>query len=260
MKVFLVPSSTSGHRPLQYVTSYIFNERVAIDAGCLGFWSTPDEQARIKHLFLTHTHIDHLASLPIFVENVYQQGLDGVTIFGSRAVLEALQQHIFNDVIWPDFIGMSTGEAPFLRLQEIHAGQSVQAGGLQFTPFDVDHVVPTQGFVIQDEAATVIVTSDTGPTDGYWKLISGYENLKAVFLEATFPNAFSELATASKHLTPEQVARELDKLNPTSAAEAPVRVIAVHLKARFQRQVAEELEALNIPGLEVGEPGREYVF
>lgn len=260
MRVFLVPTSTSGDRRLQYVSSYILNESVAIDAGCLGFWKTPDDQARITDLFLTHTHIDHVASLPIFVENVYRKKAEGVTVYGSRAVLDALRTHIFNDVIWPDFIELSRTEAPFLRLRELHSGQAVHVAGLRLTPFDVNHVVPTQGFIIEDDASTVVMTSDTGPADSYWKLISGYDNLKAVFLEATFPNALSELAAVSKHLTPEQVAQELHKLDRAGCSAEPVRIIAVHLKAQFHREVADELDALNIPELEVGVPGREYVF
>lgn len=260
MKVFLVPSSTDGDRRLHYVTSYLLNENVAVDAGCLGLWSTPDKQANIRHVFLTHTHIDHIATLPVFVENVYRETQEGVTVYGSRAVLDALQKHVFNDVIWPDFIGMSTPQSPFLRLQEIHSGQPVHVAGLSFTPFDVEHVVPTQGFVIEDGTSTVAITSDTGPADSYWGLISGYENLRAVFVEATFPNALSELAAVSKHLTPQQVAQELHKLNTPNRTADPVRVIAVHLKAQFHDRVADELRALNIAQLEVGVPGQVYEF
>src|SRR5205823_12507757 len=71
MKVMLVPSAlTAG--PRQYLTAFLVGDSVAIDAGSLGFYGSPAEQARIRHVFLTHTHLDHIASLPIFLENVSQ--------------------------------------------------------------------------------------------------------------------------------------------------------------------------------------------
>ena len=76
MKITLIPSSVSGGADAdnQYLTSFLVNDTVAVDAGSLGFYGTPREQARIRHVFLTHTHIDHIASLPIFVENAYEIG------------------------------------------------------------------------------------------------------------------------------------------------------------------------------------------
>ncbi len=87
-----------------------------------------------------------------------------------------------------------------------------------------------------------------------WKRANATPNLKAVFLEASFPEALADLAHKSMHLTPAQFAREVRKLNSNPA------VIAVHLKSRFSSEVIRELQALNIPNLEIGRFDQPYEF
>jgi ribonuclease BN (tRNA processing enzyme) len=244
----------SGGDQLQFLSSYLLNESVAIDAGSLGFFHTPAEQARIRHVLITHTHIDHIASLPIFVENAYEGKRDCVTIHGSTAVLDCIRRDVFNDRVWPDFLAMSTPEAPFLKLETLEAHKTVELEGLRFTPVPVNHVVPTFGFLVEGDGAAVVVASDTGPTDELWVRANATPNLKAVFLEATFPNAMTWLANASKHLTPAQFAAEARKLS------VPAALIAVHIKARFHDQVVKELLALGLPNVEIGQFGKPYTF
>src|SRR5439155_12645984 len=99
MKITLVPSSVTerGLGEHQFLTSYRINDALAIDAGSLGLAGTAQEQAGIKHVLISHTHMDHIASLPIFVENAYEGGSDCVTVYGSEAVLSCLRNEVFND-------------------------------------------------------------------------------------------------------------------------------------------------------------------
>jgi ribonuclease BN (tRNA processing enzyme) len=169
-------------------------------------------------------------------------------------VLECLRRDLFNDRMWPDFIRISTQRPPYLRLQEVRAGETLTVDGLQVTPVPVNHTVPTFGYLIADQQATVAIVSDTGPTEAIWERANEYANLKAVFLEATMPNALTWLADLAKHLTPSQFARETQKL------KRPARWIAVHIHPRYREQTIRELEALGIPGLEIGRFGVPYVF
>jgi ribonuclease BN (tRNA processing enzyme) len=238
----------------QYLTSFLINDTLAVDAGCLGFVGAPAAQALVKHLLVTHSHVDHLASLPIFLENAYEAKQDCVTVHGSQAVLDCLQRDLFNGRVWPDFIALSLTEAPFLKLHRFEAGQSVELGGLRITSVAVNHVVPTTGFIIEEPGSAVVIVSDTGPTEEIWKLTNATANVKAVFLEACFPNAMTDLAIVSRHLTPAMLAQEVKKLTK------PVRVIAVHIKARFREQVVQELVDLALPSVEVGRMGHTYWF
>ena len=254
MKVRVFGSSVKNSAERQYVSSYLINGNVAIDAGCLGFWGTPQEQEAIKHVFLTHSHIDHTASLPIFVENAWTPAGNCPCVYGSSTTLEAMQGHIFNNVIWPDFIALSQNMPPFLRVKQIEAEESVSAGGLQITPVLVNHVVPTFGYVVADEQSAVIFGGDSGPTDRLWEIAHQTPGLRAVFLEACFPNSMTGLAQASLHMTPEMFSREVAKM------PGGIDVVAVHIKVRYREQVVRELLDLGLPRLIIGECEKEYVY
>lgn len=255
MKITLLPSSVvPGVEPSQFLTTFLIDDVVAIDAGSLGLIGSTEDQARIKHVFLTHTHMDHLASLPIFIENVFEEGANCPTIYGSSAVLDCLRRDIFNDRLWPDFIAMSSENSPFLKLVLIREGQTIAVEGLRITPVNVDHLVPTQGMIVEGPNATVVVASDTGPTQKLWEIANTSASLKAVFLEAAFPDELTWLADASKHLTPERFAGEVKKIKPG------VAVLAVHIKPKYLERISAELAALGLPMIEICEPGRPYHF
>jgi ribonuclease BN (tRNA processing enzyme) len=256
VKVTLVPSALSdrGLGQDQFLTSYRINDTLAIDAGSLGWAETVHEQAHVKHILITHTHMDHIASLPIFVENTYQANTNCVTIYGSEAVLDCLRRDIFNDRVWPDFPRLAAEDAPFFKMTRVESGKTIELEGLRITPIPVDHVVPTFGFLVEEEGAAVVIVGDTGPTEAIWEYANRTAKLKAVFLEATFPNSMASLAAVSKHLTPALFGREIQKLKQRT------RVVAVHIKARYRGEVLPELHALGIPELQIATAGKVYTF
>lgn len=256
MRVRLVPSSVAAgtSEQDQFLTSYLINDTLAVDAGCIGFFGSPEEQARIRHILLSHSHIDHLASLPIFLENVYQSHPECVTVHGSQAVLDSLQRDIFNGRVWPDFIKLSQTIPPFLKLATLESGTPKQLDGLRVTPVAVHHPVPTQGFIIEDDAAAVVISSDTGPTEELWERANQTPNLKAVFLEFTFPEEMTALAEIAGHLIPTMAAREIQKL------KRRIPVFAVHLKAQYRARVVQEIRALGLPDVALARFDSAYDF
>ena len=256
MKVMLVPSSiaSEGVDHDQYLTSLIINGTIAVDAGSLGFYGSVEEQSRVRHVLISHSHIDHIASLPIFLENCFDGRPDPVTIHASAQVIDSLQRDMFNGRVWPDFIGMSSPATPFVNVETIEPGRAIHLDGLTITPVMVNHLVPTLGFVIDDAHSTVVIASDTASTDEIWRVASTRPNLKGVFLEAAFPNRMAKLADLSKHLTPAGFG--------TEAAKIPrgTPIFAVHIKARFRDEILAELNDLGVDGMAVCEPGRVYEF
>jgi ribonuclease BN (tRNA processing enzyme) len=254
MKILLLGSSVQDARRRQFVSCYLLNQTVAIDAGSLGFHDTPQEQEAVRHVFLTHSHIDHTASLPIFVENAWTPDDECPRVYGSPETLDSVQTHFFNNRIWPDFVALSKNMPPFLRLCALKPEVAVEANGLQITPVQVNHVVPTFGYVVSDGKSAVIFGGDSGPTTRLWEVAHQTERLRAIFLEACFPNSMKSLAQASLHLTPEMFCEEVAKM------PSGIKVIAVHIKVRYREQVISELCALKLPNFEIGECEREYEF
>jgi ribonuclease BN (tRNA processing enzyme) len=252
MKVRVVGSACGATSRLQYASSYIVDGCLAVDAGCLGVDGTPEQQAAIRHVFLTHSHMDHVATLPMFLENAFDSGQQPVAVYGVPAVLDSLQRHIFNDVIWPDFVRLSQAGHPLLRLVPLKVETAVRIGDLSITPVAVEHVVPTYGYIVTDGASTVVFGGDSGPTERIWCLAARAPQPVSIFLEACFPNEMHHLASVSGHITPALFSEEVRKVPEAGT------VIAIHIKARYHDQVVAELETLGIPGLRIGEPGREY--
>lgn len=233
----------------------MINDHVAIDVGALGFSASLERQRGVEHVFISHTHIDHLASLPVLLENAYDSRPQCITVHGSEAVLDCLRRDLFNDRLWPNFIQLSeTAKRPFLRLAQITEQRAISVCGLSILPVTVNHVVPTHGFIVDDGTAAIVIASDTAPTELVWQLANQQPRLRAVFLEASFPERMSALAAISKHLTPRQFAAEARKL------KREVRFIAVHIKAAHRDLVVAELAAQGLSNIEVGISGREYQF
>ena len=254
MKIKLIGSARGSGPQYQYLISYLINDRIAIDAGCIGLMTPLAAQKRITDIVLSHAHIDHVASLPLLIDNVYQPGPSCPTVWGSAATLRSLRADLFNDRIWPDVIRLSESEAPFVQLSEFKANQTISLGPISITAVELQHVVPTFGFVVEDEEGAVAFVSDTAPTDAIWKKLNDTDNLRAVFLEASFPNSMAWLAEKSMHLTPGLFAVELQKLNHD------VPIVVVHVKAEFHDLVLSELKALQLSNLQVGEVDHEYRF
>jgi ribonuclease BN (tRNA processing enzyme) len=254
LKVILQPSAFGDAGDAQYATSFVVNDVVAIDAGTLGYVGEPAHQSRIGHVFLTHSHCDHVASLPAFVENVFQLQAAPVAVYGSRDTLDSLRRDLFNDRLCPDFLGLSKPGREFLRVVELQPEVPVDCAGLRLTPIKVDHTVSTFAFLIEDGSAAIAIVTDTRPTPRVWEILSACKSLRGVFLECAFPDEMQELADLSGHLTPRQFALELSNLPQN------LPVFAIHLKARYRRQITHQLHSIGLPKVGVAQAGRDYIF
>lgn len=256
MRIKLLPSNCRDPERFQSLTSYLINDSTAIDAGSLGFALSPAEQLAVKNIFISHSHSDHTASLPVLVAEVYPLLSEPITVWATDEVIGVLRRNIFNDEIWPDFtrIVLRNGNGPSLRFRSLQVRQTYTVEGLRICPIPTNHVVPTVGFVVSDQRATVVITSDTYCTDEIWEAANEAENLAAIFVDVSYPNELEDLAAVSKHLTPQSLEKELTKLTHD------VPVFAVHIKPQLRDAVIAQLKALGRPNLLVAKIGREYTF
>jgi ribonuclease BN (tRNA processing enzyme) len=247
MEVRFIASSPDAPRDRQYVSSYLVNGAIAIDAGCIGYWGSPQQQSQVRHVFITHTHMDHIASLPIFLDNAYDPGSEPPTLHAMPEILRVLQDHIFNGKVWPDFLNMKPGGHPFVNIRSVEPGTQIEIEGLRILPVQVNHLVPTVGYIVSDGKSTVVFSSDTGPTSAIWEAAREFPEPRTILIEASFPNSMKRLAELSFHLTPEMLAEEAAKFPPTA------KILVMHIKPRFRQQIEAELKALRIPGLSLAE-------
>ena len=142
-------------------TSLLLDHDVLIDAGTgLGDLSLA-EMSVIDHVFITHSHLDHIACLPLLVDSVGFMRDRPIVIHATAETLEILQQHVFNWEIWPDFAEIPNLTQPIMRYEEIRLGEMVDIGGRKLTPLPVNHVVPAVGFWIDSGKASLVFSGDT---------------------------------------------------------------------------------------------------
>ena len=239
------------------MTCLLVEGSIALDAGSLAEALPVEDQVAVRSIVLTHTHMDHTASIPFFVENVYsaREGDDQtIEIYGSAPTIYALRRHLFNNATWPDFTRIPNHLLPAVRFIELEDEVPVVIDGVTFTPIPVDHLVPTYGFLIEKGGSSVLWSSDTGPTRRLWEIANGTPNLRAVCLETTFDNSLQQVADVSQHLTPQTLEAELEKL------ERDVPVYLHHLKPACIQQIRKEVTKLRRPHLGYLEQDRRYEF
>ncbi len=238
----------------RFLSCFLLNDRIALDAGGLTGLLTLEEQLRVRHVIVSHTHLDHNCGLPFFVDNIFGRLDEPIVVYGTAPVVKSLKNHMFNDELWPDFSRLPSVEAPTLKFQEVRAEETFEIEGLSFTPVEVEHLIPTVGFVVDDGSGAIIYTSDTGPTDRIWQLASSQPDLKCVITEVSFSDDDDALARASGHMTPGILAGELKKLSKD------VAVLITHTKPGHLPRIEQELRALNLSNVELIEQDKTYTF
>jgi len=236
------------------MTCLQINGSIALDAGSLSQVLTVEQQVAVHTILLSHSHMDHTSSLPFFVENVYGKSERPIDIYASEATIYAIRKYLFNNATWPDFTRIPNHLLPALRFHEIQSEQPIVVDGVTFTPIPVDHLVPTHGFLIEQDGAAVLWSSDTGPTQRLWEIANRTPNLQALCIDTSFDNALQEVADVSLHLTPQTLARELEKL------QRKVPILLHHLKPPCIERILQEVRQMRNPDLEFLEQGREYKF
>jgi len=225
-----------GGRHLR-TTSFLVDNDVLIDAGS-GVGDLPlAELTRIDHVFVTHSHLDHVTSIPFLVDTVGGMRDKPITIHATAPTIEILKNHLFNWAIWPDFTEIPTPEAPFLRYEPIDVGQTVALAGREFTAIPAVHAVPAVGYHLDSGKGSLVFTGDTAPNDELWKVVNRIDNLKILIIETAFSNKERYLAEISRHLCPSMLAGELAKF------EGRAEIWITHLKPGEIELIMAEVEA-----------------
>lgn len=237
----------------QHLLSIVIDDRVAVDAGSLAFSCTEVHRAQIRDVILTHTHLDHIAGLPLFIDDLFSTLTEPVRIHATREMIDILERDIFNWSIYPRFSELSNENGHVIEYREFARDSSFEVAHLSVKSVGVNHQVSANGYIVSDGRVSVAITGDTAETDDIWKACNETVDLKAVLVECAFPDELGDLAAVSRHLTPQRLKSELEKF---TRADCPVYVI--NIKPTYRAKVIEQLNEVNIPRVEILEVGKVY--
>jgi cAMP phosphodiesterase len=256
VRIQLLPSTFDDHGNAsleQRLTCFLVDDCVAIDAGSLAIALTAEQRRNVRDIIITHPHMDHIASLPIFIDDLYPTLQEPMRVHATQEVIDLLERDVFNWNVYPRFSDLQNDFGPVMKYVPVPINVPVQIAHLSVVAIPVNHIVPTIGLIVSDKVRSVAFSSDTAETEDFWAALNQTEKLDALLIEASFPNEMSKLAEVSRHFTPASLNRELKKLTHNG-----MDILAVHLKPSYRATIIAELKALGIPQLEVMEPGRTY--
>jgi ribonuclease BN (tRNA processing enzyme) len=218
-------------------TTLLLNEHILFDAGTGVGDLSLEEMAGIQHIFLTHSHLDHIADIPLLVDSVFERIKQPIIIHGLAETLEALRRHIFNNVIWPDFTKLPTADKPVLKYQEMKPGEVIDVENCQIEMIPVNHLVPGVGYRMACDEKSFAFSGDTSSNDTFWDALNKYDSLDMLIVESAFLNKDIKLSQKAGHYCAQLLAEDLKKLKHQP------EVYITHNKPGEEEQIMAECKA-----------------
>lgn len=218
-------------------TALLLDDDILIDAGTgVGDLSLAQLVA-IDHVFLTHSHLDHIACLPFLLDSVMGKRAAPVTVYALPETIDVLKAHIFNWKIWPDFNQIPDQEQPFLQYRPLSLGQTFTLNQRMITALPAHHSVPAVGYLLDSGVGSLAFSGDTTSCDAFWQQLNQVKNLAHLVIETSFSNAEIELAQVSRHLCPTLLLEGLNQL------QSKPQVHITHLKPGESESIMQEINA-----------------
>ncbi|WP_422844579.1 3',5'-cyclic-nucleotide phosphodiesterase [Acidovorax sp. M2(2025)] len=219
-------------------TAFLIDDSILIDAGTGVGDLTLDEMRKIDHVFLTHSHLDHVAALPLMLDAVGSLRSAPVQIHALPATVEALRAHVFNNVIWPDFEAIPSQKQPFMRFSPLAAGEQRSVAGLLVEALPAVHTVPALGYAVRGDAGWWAFTGDTERNPAFWARVNTLP-LAMLVIETAFSQREAALAHRALHLAPRTLLEELRSFQQPGCG-----IYITHAKPAETEVIAEEIRAL----------------
>lgn len=232
-------------------SAMLVDDDVLIDAGTGVGDLELEEIDSIRHVFLTHAHLDHIAGLPMLADSVFDENFTTpLTVYAREETLRALQDHVFNGVIWPDFARLPTAGNPMLRYQVCSPGDTVTINHRNFYAVDVMHTVPTLGYTVQNSGGVFAVSGDTKTNETLWPVLNACDDLRVLVIEVSFPDEMERLANEAGHYCPSTLAKDLERLQ--HEPEIWLTGMKPGEEGRIMEQVSKAVPGKNIKMLSAG--------
>jgi Low-affinity cAMP phosphodiesterase len=242
-----------GASARQHMTCFIVDDCVSIDAGSLAMACSERQFECVRDIVLTHAHLDHIAGLPLFIDDLFAQLSEPVRVHATREMIEVLERDIFNWSVYPRFSELSNANGLVMQYVPYEIGRGFKVQNLTIQALAVNHLVPAAGFIVSDDTSKFAITGDTSEMEDFWQIVNRENGLAALLVECAFPNHLCELAEISHHLTPKKLSAELKKFD---RHDCPVFVI--NLKPAYRDTIISEIGELCLENLQILEIGKVY--
>lgn len=241
-----------GETPKHRTCAFLLDERLAIDAGSLTSGLDLPLQTKLEAVLVSHVHLDHIRDLATIADNRAQYGCKPLQVIGTKATIDLLKRHFFNDLLWPDFAAIPSKKEPTIAYRVLELEMRTEIAGFGVKAIAVSHTIDTCAFVVDKKGAAIAYSGDTGPTDRLWQVLSAEKDLRALLMEVSFPNEAQRLATLSGHHTPQTLIEDLKKY----ARPKDLPTLLYHIKPVFQAEVEKQcakLKGVDLSVLTLGE-------
>jgi len=217
-------------------TCFLVDHDILIDSGTGVGELSLEEMEGLRHIFITHSHLDHIAGLPLLIDSIFTRIQQPIVIHGLEETIKALKEYIFNWAIWPDFSMLPHEKKPVMRFEAMKPGDVAEMDGRRLEMIEVNHVVPGVGYCVESDAGVIAFSGDTTTNDTLWEALNRKSRLDILIVEAAFPNKLLELSEIAKHYCPSLLAADLEKLkhNPN--------IYISHLKPGGEVTIMQELK------------------
>lgn len=146
------------------------------------------------------------------IDSIFDRIKTPITIHAQAVTIKAIEAHIFNNVIWPDFARLPSAEKPVLRYESLQPGEICQLADLSFEMIPVNHVVPAVGYCLTAPNGVIAFSGDTSTNDTFWEALNRQQRLDVLIVESAFTNEDHPLSQQAGHYCPRTLAADLVKL------------------------------------------------
>lgn len=250
MKIKVIGCS-GAEFPGHNAPGFLLDNEIVFDAGSITGVLDEKAQLKIKSIFITHAHLDHIRSIPFLADNiVVGKKPHRINILSISPVINTIKRHLFNSSMWPDFTIIPNPSNAILNLLALKVGESLSVNSYIITPYKVNHPVPAVGYLVEDKKGKrFFYTGDTGPTPLTWKKI-GNRKLHCLIIDVSFPNSMRDMAIRTGHLTPELLKEEIPKM-----PQVPEQIYITHPKPQYFKTIKTEVNRLKMTNIRILKEG-----
>lgn len=226
---------SGGVGPGLRTTGLLLDDEILIDAGTGVGDLSLRRMERIRSVFLTHSHLDHVCGLAFLADNLFGLVEHPMLVFATKETVQAVRSHIFNWEIWPDFSQLPEPEHAMMSFREIAIGEDVMLGGERhIQAFEVLHTVPAVGYAVHGPEGVFAFSGDTLDCEPLWRALNRLPRLDQLMIEIAFPDDQLDLAKTARHFTPRLLGMALQSL-----VHKP-RILLTHHKPGFETVIKKQ--------------------